>query len=488
MCSISGAIIGSPLESSTSQLWEHFHRQMKTTIAAATERGRDSWGVVAVQEGFQGLQTWRDLGTANVKDQHWNVSKDFQGVLINNNRAEPTTEYVEFKHVEDIQPFTCGGWAVAHNGTIANDKELMEKFHLSTQSKIDSAVIPAMLCRRFGEEFEFEDVIAFLNDNLVGSFALAICHESHPGKLLLMCNYKPLYLMKELSHNIIYFSSLPEYFGDEGYLHTPTKIQEIPPYSAVGIERGQYDHLRITQWNLRPKTVGKEKALVVCSGGLDSTVVAAKAIKDGYDVTLLHFLYRCRAESKERSAVSNIGKKLHCDIVFIPTNIFKDTIGGSPLTNTATTSFAESESGAEYAHEWVPARNLIMLSIATGYAEAHGFSVIMLGNNLEESGAYPDNEMQFIRKLNDVLPFATQVNRPVRIEMPVGNLMKHEIVKLGLEIGAPLDLCWSCYDAGDVHCGHCGPCYMRKTAFKINGVDDVIPYATDGGTNDSTED
>lgn len=60
--------------------------------------------------------------------------------------------------------------------------------------------------------------------------------------------------------------------------------------------------------------------------------------------------------------------------------------------------------------------------------------------------------------------------------MPVGNLVKHEIVKMGLQIGAPLHLTWSCYEGGDKHCGKCGPCYMRKTAFEINGVKDPVEY------------
>ena len=60
--------------------------------------------------------------------------------------------------------------------------------------------------------------------------------------------------------------------------------------------------------------------------------------------------------------------------------------------------------------------------------------------------------------------------------------MKWEIVKLGLEVNAPLDLCWSCYEAGELHCGHCGPCFMRRTAFEINGVPEVIKYADEEET------
>ena len=137
---------------------------------------------------------------------------------------------------------------------------------------------------------------------------------------------------------------------------------------------------------------------------------------------------------------------------------------------------AGGEAGAEFASEWVPARNLVMLSIATAYAEARGITTIILGNNLEESGSYPDNEPEFINKFNELLPFAVGANKQVEVLMPVGNLMKHEIVKLGHDIGAPMYLTWSCYRAGKKHCGACGPCYMRRIAHEMNNIPETISY------------
>ncbi len=84
--------------------------------------------------------------------------------------------------------------------------------------------------------------------------------------------------------------------------------------------------------------------------------------------------------------------------------------------------------------------------------------------------------MEFIRLLNKVMPYAVGPNKHVELLMPVGHLVKHEIVKLGLEIGAPLHLTWSCYDNGERHCGRCGPCYMRRWAFRINGIKDPVEY------------
>ena len=451
-------------------------RHLEDVIIKAEDRGRDSFGLACMyidksstleryigrpSEHRMALSDWYDI--------------DKMSMVINNNRAEPTTEFVADKEVEDIQPFQFGDWIVAHNGTIANDKELIRDFSLEVLTDIDSAVIPCLLNQVFGERFDPAVVAAFLQKYLVGSFALAIAHTKHPTELLLMTNYKPLYLSKHYRDDTFLFTSLENYLTDSDIRTAfwgSWSTMQIPPYTALWIQDGTIDTMSL----LREEN---KKALVVCSGGLDSTVVAAKALKEGYDVTLLHFRYKCRAESREVQAVRDIASRLGVELEFVDTDIFKEVIRGSRLTGTFDENVASGVAGAEFAHEWVPARNLIMLSIATGIAEARGIGTIMLGNNLEESGAYPDNEMEFINKLNQVMPFAVQVNKKVRIEMPVGNLMKHEIVKLGLEIGAPLDLCWSCYEPGELHCGDCGPCYMRKTAFAINGAEEVIKYASD---------
>lgn len=481
MCSICGALVAPDVD------LELLESQMKSLVIAGSDRGRDSYGIVS--SNTVAGASFKRLGSPQRTIEDWHAAAfPSGGFIVNNDRAEPTTEYVKHKSMDDVQPFQCGSWVVAHNGVIANDKELCQRWNLHPKTSIDSAVIGELLNARWGVNMPSGDEIAaFLNTELVGSYALAIGNLWYPERILLMCNYKPLYIAAVPGIEAIFFTSLEQYIHTKGARNIcdgETRVTQLEPYTAcevywnVGTKTFNFKEWSLEQLNPPVKT-SRAKALIVCSGGLDSTVVAAKAKADGYDITLLHFLYKCRAETKEQKSVKAIAKRLGCEVVFIDTDIFKDTIGGSRLTNSLAEEVAEGESGAEFAHEWVPARNMIMLSIAVGYAEAHGFETIMLGNNLEESGAYPDNEMIFIQKMNEVLPYATQVNKRVRIEMPVGNLMKWEIVKLGLAIDAPLDLCWSCYEPGEIHCGHCGPCFMRKTAFAINQVPEVIPYATD---------
>jgi len=294
-----------------------------------------------------------------------------------------------------------------------------------------------------------------------------------PGKLWLAVNFKPLYVMWNRELNALFFSSL------DTYLEDPNKppweanvIKRIEPYSVVEVSNGgEWRRLSLRRDENKPKRV-----LVVASGGLDSTTAATQLVKQGYDVTLLHFNYGHVAEGPEEAAVRRIADFLNVPLLEVNMDFFR-IVRRSPLLGDGEINRRrDGVSGAEFAHEWVPARNFVFIALATAIAEAYGYNYVATGINLEEAGAYPDNEMEFIRLLNQVLPYAVGPNKNVELLMPVGHLVKHEIVKLGLEVGAPLHLTWSCYDKGPRHCGRCGPCYMRRLAFKINGVRDPVEY------------
>ncbi|MFZ4857830.1 MAG: 7-cyano-7-deazaguanine synthase QueC [Desulfuromonadaceae bacterium] len=217
------------------------------------------------------------------------------------------------------------------------------------------------------------------------------------------------------------------------------------------------------------------RCLIICSGGLDSTTVATHARNlDKREPILLHFQYGCRAEAMEVEAVRNIAAKLDCEYIFSDLTWLKK-LGGSRLTD-PDSPIAGPVEGAEFPHEWVPARNLVMISHAAAYCDANGIGEIYMGLNLEEGAVYPDNTVEFYERLNMVLPLATLV-RP-QIKMPLARMMKWQIVQHAYRIGAPVDLSWSCYLGGPVHCGSCGPCYMRRTAHLMVGQSDPVSYAT----------
>ena len=460
MCSVSGVLILKP------ENHEKIERKFIEIFKRAEDRGRDSFGVIVIEKDGSTKRV-KSLGKPSTQEEKlYGILDENSRVVIANNRAEPTTEYVNKKSEDDIQPFEGERFILTHNGLIANDKELETKFHVTRKTKIDSAVIPPILDKYW--KGDLEGLKDLLNE-IKGSFAFVIGDKKRPDRIYIAQNFKPVYMMFDKELGAIFFTSLDDYFNASPF----DSVTKLDPYSIVEVT----SNLEINKIDLLKKEEKKKRVLVIASGGLDSTVAATYLLKQGYDVTLLHFNYHHKAEEKEREAVKKISEYLQVPLVEINTDLFR-IIGHTTLLKGGGEIVKErqGEEGAEFAHEWVPARNLIFFSVALAIAEAYGYEAIASGINLEEAGAYPDNEMEFVRLFQKLSPYATGPNKKVDVLMPVGNLVKHEIVKLGVEIGAPLHLTWSCYEGGEKHCGKCGPCYMRKIAFRINGLKDPVEY------------
>lgn len=412
----------------------------------AKERGRDGSGLfLAWPNGSYGMQRV-------VMPEHIDTLNG-ASVWLQNMRAIPTTEMGRRLDLQQ-QPFSAGDWVVVHNGTIANDRELWAELGLNGVPVVDSQVLPYLL------DAHGIDGLARVR----GSYAIA-AYNVASRRLVLAANYKPLYYSHDSQS--IWFASEPEAL--------PGIARKLDPYSVVEITR----HRRFTTRALPGYVEASDRplrALVIASGGLDSTVAAAWLVSGGYEVTLLHVQYEAQAQERELRAVTEVAEQLGVELLTMKQPLFVEA-AQSPLT-TAGASIAEGEAGAEFAHEWVPARNLVLAAMATAVAEARGIPFIALGNNLEESGAYPDNEPEFVRSLNQLMPNAVADGGYVRFIEPVGKLMKHEIAKLGAELGAPVAASWSCYRGGEVHCGECGPCFMRRRAHEYAGVTDPTVYAS----------
>lgn len=470
MCSIFGAVLSNSVAMATVRV----NRIVDHIMQQSQERGRDGWGYHVGETRYS--SSGRSYERRSVLRNDRCPDREFfdpfallsSGHLIGNMRAEPTTEFVATKREFDQQPYRLGKWTIVHNGTVANDRELRNPAGKLRQqglaTDIDSAAIVEMLSDR--ENFDSVVGVAQWFNHCVsrikGSYAILATHDDHRDLVLAACNYRPIWFARnELG---TFFASARNYFPD-GMVP-----QMVEPYSMWCFTA--YGENRI---DLGPEPLQNPRALVVCSGGMDSVVAAVAAQKlNGYDIELVHFRYGSRAEGPEVVAIHAVANALNVPLHILPMGIYdpKD----SPLLQ-ADSQIAGGEAGAEFAHEWVPARNLVMLALATAFAEAKGFDAIVLGNNLEEAGAYPDNEPEFINRFNDLLPFAVGDGKRIRVLMPVGNLMKHEIVALGEKLGAPMGLTWSCYRSGPIHCGTCGPCFMRRTAYTINGLKDPLQYA-----------
>jgi len=377
--------------------------------------------------------------------------RDFSGLVqrnelwLCNHRATPTNEID--KKIEN-QPFGKD-IKIIHNGTIANDKELG-----NTEDNIDSQVLEKIIN---GESLRsFRDSLY----QIKGSYAIAILKEN---TIFLACNYKPIWYVEKDGQQ--YFSSLKNHLIHIG---TPTRME---PYSVMNL---------LTKEILFIKREQPNRALIVCSGGLDSTSIIGYAKKTHDKIHLLHFDYSCKATKKEIEAIKKIAREESCsyEIIKIDYSKFK---GESTLFKEE--EITTGKEGVEYAIDWVYARNLILLSTAVGYAEANKYGYIYLGTNLEEAGAYPDNEEQFILDFNNLLYGAVNNGFKVEIKTPLGGLMKKEIVEFGIEHDSPIHLSWSCYNGGEIHCGKCAPCYMRKKAFNRSGVIDSTKYENEKQNN-----
>ena len=222
------------------------------------------------------------------------------------------------------------------------------------------------------------------------------------------------------------------------------------------------------------------KAVILLSGGLDSTVCMAYAKEAGYELYPISFNYHQR-HSIELESAKKVAKFYNvARHIVIETNM--NDIGGSALTDTSIEVPDGNMESTEIPVTYVPARNLIFLSYALSYAEAIGAERILIGVNALDYSGYPDCRPAFIEKFQQLANYATKAtaadHKEILIETPLLNLSKKEIVELGTRLGAPLHVSHSCYRGGEKACGVCDSCQLRLKGFREAGIVDPVPYET----------
>ena len=221
-----------------------------------------------------------------------------------------------------------------------------------------------------------------------------------------------------------------------------------------------------------------EKAVVLLSGGLDSTVCMAVAHSKGMELYPISFNYHQRHNIELESAkkvAKHFGVKKH---LIIETNM--DAIGGSALTDTSIDVPNGDPERDDVPVTYVPARNLIFLSYAMGYAEVLGAQHVLIGVNAVDYSGYPDCRPEFIAKFQELANYSTTAtaveHKHITIETPLQNLSKKDIVLLGTKLQAPLQYTHSCDKGGEKACGVCDSCKLRLRGFEEAGVKDPVPY------------
>jgi 7-cyano-7-deazaguanine synthase len=221
------------------------------------------------------------------------------------------------------------------------------------------------------------------------------------------------------------------------------------------------------------------KAIVLLSGGLDSTVCMAVARDQGFEPLPISFNYQQR-HAREVECARQVAEfyKVSRHLV-IDTNMA--AIGGSALTDASVVVPSGDVTRHDIPVTYVPARNLIFLSYALGYAEVTGADHIFIGVNALDYSGYPDCRPEFIQLFQQLADYSTKASvadgRKIKIETPLIQLSKKQIVELGAKLAAPLQLTTSCYRGGEVACGTCDSCLLRLKGFAEAGLADPIAYS-----------
>ncbi|MDR0778574.1 MAG: 7-cyano-7-deazaguanine synthase QueC [Methanomassiliicoccaceae archaeon] len=218
------------------------------------------------------------------------------------------------------------------------------------------------------------------------------------------------------------------------------------------------------------------KAVVLLSGGLDSAVTLACSVYDGNETIALSFRYGQR-HTKELVSAKAVAE--HYNMRHVVTDIDMSMFRSSLIGNSKEIEKDRTNIGKDIPDTYVPARNMIMLSIATGLCESVDADRIYIGANSVDYSGYPDCRNEFFKVFEEMIKKGTKAGvegRPIKIVTPILDLSKSEIVKLGKKLNVPLHLTWSCYSGGDKACGRCDSCILRLNGFKDAGYKDEVEY------------
>jgi len=218
-------------------------------------------------------------------------------------------------------------------------------------------------------------------------------------------------------------------------------------------------------------------AICLVSGGMDSCVTAAIAHEQNDELGFLHVSYGQRTEAREQRAFSDLADHFGVRRRLVASIGYLKLIGGSSLTDERIAVAEANLASGKIPTSYVPFRNSHLLAIATSWAEVDGAKRIYIGAVAEDSSGYPDCRPEFYEAFQKTIDAGTKPDTHIEIVTPIISLRKSEIIKRGLELGAPLELTWSCYVSEGVACGRCDSCALRLRAFAEAGVPDPIRYA-----------
>lgn len=453
-------------------------------------RGFDGYGVVGKSRTEHSVSMKKNFDGTNAAQIVSDFIKIFDMFLVNF-RAHPLPE-MPSDNSDKIQPFFEDGRTfVVHNGTISNDTDLINKYKFSN-IMVDSQVIAKLYNHNMNiSKNNLKYAIERTCKELEGGFA-CILYDLILQKVIVIKNYKTLYIHYDPGNIVSICSEIPP---SQKYNYVM-----VPAYTALIINPLNLtieDEFTIqnTYASKHIPDLNEKRCVAVCSGGMDSSLAAFLAKKVGNldDMTILNFNYGQRGWMGEKQAARNVAKALDAEFAFVDMRPLFDNLAKTPLTDYSldvTMGLRSAEAGTE----WVPVRNLILLSAGAGYAESIGAKYIVYGGNLEEEAScYSDNDAEFIATSR--LAIERGSLKGIKLLNMVSRLMKRDIVTLGTALGVPLEGTLSCYDPSQISdldeskyknqiraakknnftytpCGRCGCCAIRRHAFKLARIKD----------------
>lgn len=215
--------------------------------------------------------------------------------------------------------------------------------------------------------------------------------------------------------------------------------------------------------NRPPSPPLPRRFVCLLSGGLDSVVALAAAAESARPVLALTFDYGQPSAKREAAAARRVAARYRCPHRLIRLDWYRKLLPAAFRGSGRRVPEPRLLGRSSAAAVWVPGRNLVFIAVAAAWAERLGASQVVTGFNAEEAATFPDNSSDFVRAASAALEFSS-LGR-VRVSAPLAGLDKRAIVRLGLKLGAPLSLAWSCYRGGRKPCGRCESCQRRAQAF-----------------------
>jgi 7-cyano-7-deazaguanine synthase len=210
----------------------------------------------------------------------------------------------------------------------------------------------------------------------------------------------------------------------------------------------------------------KTNCIVLLSGGLDSAVTLYWALKKNYSVRTLSLDYY-RRTNKERDAAKRLSEFVNCPNKLVKLDFLKEIEDSK--------QDLRNEGLAKAQSAYIPCRNLIFYGTAASFAEIYDCKYVIGGHNKNDVSSFPDASPQFFKLFNETASLGRITRgRTGKVLLPLANLDKAQVVKLGAKLRVPFELTWTCYESGERPCGHCLSCVLRAQAFHKAGLQDPL--------------